>query len=252
MEFHLRRRVVPVGRPPSAAAAIGRDALIGNPDTLWRLPLCREHVDRHAAAREPVAADFEPTRFQQSSGVGLVHCAMEEFDHHTGDVIRCHAEGDEGWLADELLLWERPAVNVSGSSIMVSRESFESVGGFDPMIKVGEDWDFCYRIAKKYKVAFVSVPLLRYRSHGRAAHRNVAEMERGMKMFYDKAFSSGDEHVLSLSNRSLGNFHRTMAGSYFHAGEYLPFIGHAFKSVFRRPGNIIYFLSFPIRRFAHR
>src|ERR1700722_1511131 len=62
-------RVVPVGRPPSAAAPIGRDALIGDPDPLWRLTALPEHVDRHAAAREPVAADSEPSGLEQSDKV---------------------------------------------------------------------------------------------------------------------------------------------------------------------------------------
>src|ERR1700691_1162226 len=62
-------RVVPVGRPPSAAAAIGLDALIGDPDPLWQLAALPEHVDGHAAAREPVAADSEPARLEQPDEV---------------------------------------------------------------------------------------------------------------------------------------------------------------------------------------
>jgi len=59
-------RVVPVGRPPSAAAAIGSDALIGNPHALWQLAALPEHVDGHAAvlhdARHVVGAHHLPDR----------------------------------------------------------------------------------------------------------------------------------------------------------------------------------------------
>jgi GT2 family glycosyltransferase len=133
---------------------------------------------------------------------------------------------------------------------MVSRKAFDAVGGFDTTMKVGEDWDFCYRVARAYKVAFVPEPLVNYRSHARAAHRNVAEMERGMRRFYEKAFSTADESVLKLQRRAIGNFHKVMAGSYFRSGNYSQFLKHAIQSVFKRPGNLGYFLQFPVRRFT--
>ena len=49
---------------PLSSAAIGRDAGIGQPQALGRLAGLPEHVDRHAAARIPVAADAQPARRQ--------------------------------------------------------------------------------------------------------------------------------------------------------------------------------------------
>ena len=48
--------------PVSAPAAIGRNTLIGEPQTLRRLAGLKEHIDRDAAARIPVAADAKPVR----------------------------------------------------------------------------------------------------------------------------------------------------------------------------------------------
>src|SRR3984957_4747526 len=62
-------RLVPVARPPSAAAAIGSDALIWKPHPFRQPAALPEHVDRHAAAREPVAADSEPARLEQADEV---------------------------------------------------------------------------------------------------------------------------------------------------------------------------------------
>jgi glycosyltransferase involved in cell wall biosynthesis len=197
---------------------------------------------------EPAKLEKQLAIFNADPEVGLVHCGMREFDSETNETISTSLEGQEGFVADELLLWERPAVNVSGSSVMVRREVFDAVGGFDERLKVGEDWDFCYRTARKYKVGFVREPLVNYRIHSAAAHNNVREMERGMSLFYEKAFAEGDEHVLSLRRRAMGNFHRVMAGSYFHAGDYRSFAKHAIKSIYRRPANLAYFLKFPLRR----
>jgi glycosyltransferase involved in cell wall biosynthesis len=188
--------------------------------------------------------------FAADGAVGLVHCGMREFDSETGETLGLRTEGMEGLVADELLLWERPAVNVSGSSIMVSRKAFEEAGRFDTRITCGEDWDLCYRIARRYKVGFVPEPLVNYRIHSAAAHHNVSAMEQGMGIFYDKAFAEAAAEVLALRDRAMGNYHRVLAGSYFQAGEYGRFLSHSAKSIVRRPANLGYFLSFPLRRFA--
>lgn len=197
-------------------------------------------------AWEPTKLALQSSRFDEDPEIGLVHCGMREFNSETGETLAMLVDGAEGDVADRLLLWETPAVNVSGSSIAVSRRAFEEVGGFDTQMKVGEDWDFCYRVARRYKVGFVPEPLVNYRSHGDAAHRNVEEMERGMARFYEKAFA--DPAVAHLRRRAYGNFHRVLAGSYFHAGRYGKFARHSIQSVLSRPANLSYFLAYPFRR----
>lgn len=188
-------------------------------------------------------------RFADDQEIGLVHCGMREFDSKTGETIKLHLVGGEVGIADNLLLWDGPVVVGPGGSIMVSRKAFDEVGGFDRRMKVGEDWDFCYRVARRYKVGFVPEALVNYRSHGAGAHRNVDDMARGMALFYEKAFDAADESVLRLRSRALGNYHRVVAGSYFQAGRFGKFVWHSIRSIARNPANLGYFLGFPLRRF---
>ncbi|MEP7150038.1 MAG: glycosyltransferase family A protein [Acidobacteriota bacterium] len=179
-------------------------------------------------------------RFSRDEQIGLVHCGMREFDSDTGKTIGWHLDGGEEGVADNLLLWEGLVIPGPGT-VSVSRRAFDDVGGFDTRMKVGEDWDFCYRVARRFKVGFVAEPLVNYRSHPAAAHRNVENMELGMLLFYEKAFA--DPGVAHLRNRAYGNFHKVMAGSYFHAGEYGKFLSHSIRSVWMRPANLGHFLS---------
>ena len=197
---------------------------------------------------EPASLEKQLELFDEA-GVGLVHCGLRLFDHDTGETIELQLQGGEDGVADNLLLWEGPSIAGPGA-IMVTREAFDRVGGFDTDMKVGEDWDFCYRVARIYKVRFVPEPLVNYRSHTAAAHRNVAEMERGMLRFYEKAFQTDDANILKLRRRAYGNFHKVLAGSYFHSGEYVRFSRHAARSIFMRWQNLGYFLKFPLRRFS--
>jgi glycosyltransferase involved in cell wall biosynthesis len=196
---------------------------------------------------EPDKLEKQTAKFESDPAVGLAHCGMREFASESGETVDVRIRGMEGWLADELLLWERPAVTVSGSAIMVRRTAFEEVKGFDTRLACGEDWDLCYRIARNYRVGFVPEPLVNYRSHPRAAHLNVKAMEQGMEVFYQKAFAQ-DPGKLKLRRRALGNCNRILAASYFHAGHYMDFIRTALKSVWYRPAGLAYLAAFPIRK----
>ncbi len=197
---------------------------------------------------EPTKLEKQLARFSEDLQIGLVHCGVREFDDSTSDIVSVVIEGAEDDAAENLLLWLEPSIIGPGGTIMVSRKAFDAVGGFDTRMKCGEDWDFCYRVARQFKVGFVPEPLVNYRCHAAAAHRNVDEMERGMELFYKKAFDTDDADVLRLKRRALGNYHKVLAGSFFHSARYGKFLSHSFKSVLKRPANLGYFLSYPLRR----
>lgn len=196
----------------------------------------------------PEKIEKQIARFDQDDQIGLVHCGMREFDSESGETVRLHLAGEEGWVANDLLLFEKPVIIGCGGSILVSREAFEAVGGFDINLKVGEDWDFCYRLARKFKVGFVREILADYRHHGNNSHLDVKEMERSVKIFHEKVFATNDKNIMRLRRKSYGNFYKILAGSYFSAGNYQSFIKYSLKSLWLMPENISHFLTFPLRR----
>lgn len=200
---------------------------------------------------EPEKLEKQMAKFADDPKIGLVHCGMREFDAETGETVRLHTEGGEGWVADDLLLWERPVIVGPGGTVVVTRKAFAEAGGFDSRMKCGEDWDFCYRVAREYKVGFVAEPLVKYRGHAAAAHHNVREMEHGMALFYKKAFAVGGD-ILRLKRRAMGNFHRVLAGSYFRAGMYRDFARNAALSIWNRPSGVGYFLKYPLRKIGRK
>ena len=199
---------------------------------------------------EPTALEKQAAVFKSDKDVGLVYCGVREFDSDTGKTLKTYLQNAGDRVATNLLLWDGPVIAAPGL-VVVSRKAFDAVDGFDTQMKVGEDWDFCYRVARKFRVGFVSELLVNYRIHSTAAHLNVKEMERGMTRFYEKAFATDDPSILKLRRRAFGNFHRILSGSYFVAGEYGSFVFHAVRSVIMQPRNIGYFLKFPLRRFSN-
>ena len=198
---------------------------------------------------EPTCLETALLQFASNERIGLVHWGLREFDSSSGETITYYLEGGEEGVADNLLLWEGPMIAGHGA-VIVTREAFLTAGGFDTGTEPSEDWDFCYRVTRMFDVAFVPEPLVNYRSHHGGAHRDIAKMDRGMSRFYEKAFATDQESVLNLRRRAYGNFHKVMAGSYFHVGAYRSTVSHAVRSILMRPGNVGYFLRFPLRRLA--
>lgn len=171
--------------------------------------------------------------------IGLVHGSMTLIDP-SGDVCGEISNGREGWVADDLLLFESGTVIGAGSTALVRREIFDAIGGFDARLSTAADWDLSYRIATGHKVGFVSEPLVLYRTHNSNMHSNIGAMEHDMLLGFGKAFAAG---AALDRNRCYANLYKTLAGSYFNAGRYSDFARNAVKSVARRPGNVGYFLG---------
>ena len=86
--------------------------------------------------------------------LGLVHCGVEETE--ANGESRTLLDGMEGWVFEELLLFWRTVVIASGSTALVPRSTFGTVGGFDPRLSTAADWEFCYAIASRQRVGFVA------------------------------------------------------------------------------------------------
>jgi glycosyltransferase involved in cell wall biosynthesis len=197
---------------------------------------------------EPEKLEKQIEKFEADADVGLVHCGMREFDSETGETMQFHLDGGEGWLAEKHLLFEKPIINASGSSIMVSRRAFEKVGGFDTRLRNGEDWEFCYQIAREFKVGFVAQPLVQYRNHGVNATKNISEMERSSLIAWRKIFNTDDLAILAIKRRSYGNLHKVLAGSYLHNRQLGGFLRNLVKSIWYRPSYLTHYLKLPTRR----
>jgi glycosyltransferase involved in cell wall biosynthesis len=185
-------------------------------------------------------------RFEADPELGLVHCGAESFDT-AGKTRSVSLTGLEGWIAPELLGLDREVIAAPGSGIAVPKRVAEEIDGFDARLQPSEDWDFCYRIAVRYRVGFVPEVLVRYRLHGKGIHLNIPQMEKGMLMALEKAFLSPDPAVQSLRKHSYGRIHCVLAGCYFQSREPRLFVKHMLKSLRYDPRNLSYFAAYPLR-----
>jgi glycosyltransferase involved in cell wall biosynthesis len=194
----------------------------------------------------PEKLERQVHRITDDADIGLVHCAMSYVDTND-NVIGENRNGLEGWIG-EALLRLKPAIVGAGSTGLVRRDIFDEVGGFDPRQTTAADWDFCYRVASRYKVAFVDEPLVLYRIHNSNMHSNVGAMENDMRIGFEKAFASSDPSVQAMRTACYANFYYMLAGSYFHSGQYAASISNALKCLWYGPSRIGTLLSVPVKK----
>ncbi|HEU4886440.1 MAG TPA: hypothetical protein VFV49_01040, partial [Thermoanaerobaculia bacterium] len=113
-------------------------------------------------------------------------------------------------------------------------------------MRVSEDWDFCYRVAARYRIAFVAEALVHHARHATGLQNDIAKMEHGMLLALEKAFT--DPAVRPLRRHTYGRLHRILSGCYFEQRQWGAFFRHFVKSVRWDWRNVGYFAAYPLRK----
>lgn len=135
----------------------------------------------------PTKVEHHLRRATERPEAGVVYSAVEIFDM-AGAHLGIAAATLEGHVLEPLLFGN--TIAGGGSSATVRRDVLERVGGFDPAIRYGEDWELWLRIAARYSFAAIDTPLTcrveRPDSHG----MNVVAVRDAGHRLLDGAFDS--------------------------------------------------------------
>jgi hypothetical protein len=73
--------------------------------------------------------------------------------------------------------------------VVVRKDCFDRVGGFDESLRSAEDRDMWIRLATRYPVGLMEAPLWWYRLHPASMSRNAEKMAHYERAVLDKAFA---------------------------------------------------------------
>lgn len=183
--------------------ALGRYFLFLNNDTEVIAPDWIEKM-LSACEREDVGVVGAKLYFAddtiQHAGVIIGH------GDFAGHVFSCKEKIDPGYFAKAVL--QQDFSSVTAACMMVSKEDFESVGGFDEELKVAfNDIDFCLKIREKNKLVFFEpeAELYHYESKSRGydvteeKEKRFKDESRVMKQRWARILENGDPYY----NRNL-------------------------------------------------
>ena len=140
------------------------------------------------------------------------------------------------------------------SSVMIKREVFEMVGLHDEFFRMRQDWEFYFRVSKKYNICSIDEPLIFYRRHSAnlSGKINIEKSEFYEMKVLEKAFQSAAENkeVRKIQNDVMAKFYLKQSAGYFY-GNKLTYCRDRFKiALGYEPGAIplfyklMYIISF--------
>jgi glycosyltransferase involved in cell wall biosynthesis len=197
-----------------------------------------------------------PTRVARGVGVlrddprlEAVVCATEVVDRELGAVGVIRQDPD---LSPEDLLMCRGSVVSASSNLLIRREVFAELGGFDEELSTSADWALTFRLVERGRLGVLKEPLVQYRRHESNMSASVPRFERDMLAAFGSVFADTSSRLQPLRRRAYANLHRMIAGSYFVDGRFRAFARHAARSVSGHPSTLPYFLGMPLRRLRRK
>lgn len=138
----------------------------------------------------PQKLEKQVQELEKDSQIGLV-CNNEIGFDDKGD----HGELIKTKLTDQDFTFESLiAVNrVSTSTVLVRKAVLNDVGMMDesPELVAVEDYELWLRIAKKYRVKYIDMPLGKYRTHPGGYRRGPVKALEGDRLIYKKLLDKG-------------------------------------------------------------
>ena len=148
---------------------------------------------------EPRKLEKQIQRIENSPDIGLVYtwtALANEQCKPTGRVIGSVAQGEvwEDLVQDNII--------VCGSTPMIRKECFSTVGNFSPDLPLSQDWDMWIRIAARYRFAVIQEPLVRYRQHSNNTSKNWEMMQKYNVLVLERAFKSTSADISHLRGKA--------------------------------------------------
>ncbi|MHA7985487.1 glycosyltransferase family 2 protein [Rathayibacter sp. CAU 1779] len=210
--LHVRLNGVGVARARNIGVSLTRGPLLAfiDDDDAWD----PERLSHHVAVME---ADSE---------IAVSYCRMRSIDAADNEI----APGDQTPVHDIHDVY-RHSTGILLGNMVIRRDAFVEVGGFDPVFRIAEDLDFLLRVARLGRVAFVDGPVLvDYRAHESNTtrqHRKTAEGVRAVVRLHRwAALQRGDADLAADLKRSLAANGRYAAWSATRAAKREMSSGH--------------------------
>ena len=119
---------------------------------------------------------------------------------------------------------------VMPSTLVIRRSVFDDVGVFDESLRIGEDTEFCLRVAEKWRFCHVPGALTFKRRHqGQISTTLEALLPNAARVTQD--FASRHSELRSLAGRRMGRLHAKVSADCAMKGEWRKALQHDLRAI---------------------
>lgn len=166
---------------------------------------------------------FVPDKLEQQMAVfardpdlGFVHCGFSKFDEHGQDLGYRDTSRYQGWIYPWMLLeW---STLMAMPCMLVRKDVFNEVGGFDEGMTWAEDLDLWRRIGQRYRVGVVPRSLVKVRVHSTSTTFSKAASVDGFHRYLEKAFADDPKLDTAFRNQAYARMYTNVARNLLGAG----------------------------------
>lgn len=190
---------------------------------------------------EPQKLSLQTQEFLSQTDLCMNYCAIQRIDDD-GKFLNFQYHEAPAQMYQALLFSN---IVDATSGVVVKKDVFEQIGGFDNISQGAEDYEMWIRIASKFKINSLSTPLVKYRVHIANDSKNIEKSVFALEEMFDKVCQNDknlDKKFL------LCNAYKNLANKSFEIENYEKFreIIKKIENISSVPKNlkIKYFLSF--------
>ena len=178
--------------------------------------------------------------FDRNHRIVMTHCGVTYVDADNQE-MSTDCDGGSGDVYKQLLLSE-PTILGGGSGIVVPREVFAEVGGFDARLSTSADWRFFMRVARLGPVGFIEEPLLRYRFHASNMHYNI-DAERCDRLLIHREHAQEDVLPKRVQRLARARSYRTLGIRYLANRRFVRGFRYVVAAIMLEPSCVLYLVS---------
>jgi len=145
-------------------------------------------------AWRPTKLEKQLSLFRENSVIGVCFCRRALINENGCPLPGTDLPAPRGHILEKLFLRNF----VCFSSVVVRRQVFEHIGGFDPEWDLAIDYDLWLRVARHYEFDFVDEPLVLYRTgHGNLSKRLADRVATADSIMVRAVYRRGLREILS-------------------------------------------------------
>ena len=151
--------------------------------------------------------------------VGLTHTSISYIDERGDKLYKDLPAHGRGNVWRHIVAFNPRYLIHCGSTPLIRRECFDSVGMFSTELRLAQDWEMWIRISRHYHLSALDEVLVRYRQHPTNISKSYTLALKTFSTIIESTFQTVEPELAHLKWEAYGRTHMLVAWRAYWAGD---------------------------------